>query len=113
MELCTVTVDNTGMEMLIRPFVYKGITVPIGFTFDGASTPRIFWSIIPPYKKTKKAACVHDWLCIHAKNKKDRLKADKIFYGMLKEAGLSRYRCILGYIGVRIGALIGVGVYNY
>lgn len=111
-ELYTVTVGNTGRERLTEDFHYRGVTVPKGFEFDGASAPRLFWSIIPPFKMTKKAACVHDYLCKEAEGPEDRLAADECFFRMLREAGLSLIRCYLGYIGVRIGAWWGSGV-NY
>lgn len=98
-------------ERLLEDYIWEGVTIPKGFTFDGASTPRIFYAIIPPYKRTKKAALVHDWLCSNAKCKADRKEADRVFYRLLKEAKLSRVRCIIGYIGVRIGSYMGIGVY--
>jgi len=110
MELITRTHGYTH-EVLIEPFSAHGVTVPAGFEFDGASSPRIFWTIVPPFKQTKKAACIHDWLCRNAKNAEDRKRADKLFHKMLLEAGLNRVRAYAGYLGVRIGAHIGVGVY--
>ena len=39
-------------------------SIPKGFKTDGASIPRIFWSIYPPYKSEYFSACViHDYLC--------------------------------------------------
>lgn len=104
MELKTITDGNTGKEILLEDFTAHGVTVPKGFQFDGASAPWFAWPIIPPYKKTKKAACIHDWLCRKAQTKEDRLKADVLFRLMLKEAGLSDIRCTLAYWGVRLGA---------
>ena len=109
MEIYTRTLPR-GREQLLRPFTAHGIEVPSGFIFDGASAPRIFWGIIPPFKRTKKAACIHDYLCSIAKNKGDRKKADDLFKVMLEEEGLNRTRCTLGYWGVRVGAFFGVGV---
>lgn len=39
------------------------ITVPAGYLTDGASVPRIFWSMIPPWGAYGQAAVVHDLLC--------------------------------------------------
>jgi hypothetical protein len=61
--------------------------------------------------QTKKAACIHDWNCKNAKNKGDRKRADKLFRKMLLEAGLNRARAWAGYMGVRMGAKMGIGVY--
>lgn len=110
MELKTVTVGY-DREMVLEDWHSHGHVVPKGFIFDGASAPRIFWAIIPPYKKTKKAACLHDWMCRNAKGKGDRLAADRLFYKMLQEAGLSSIRSRLGYVGVRLGSYMGIGVY--
>lgn len=110
MELYTRT-EGYLDEVLLEDFTAHGITVPRGFVFDGASTPRALWSIVPPFKRTKKAACIHDWNCRQAKNAHDRKVADKLFRTMLLEAGLSKTRAKLGYWGVRIGAKTGVGIY--
>jgi hypothetical protein len=110
--LSTSTIPGKyGYEMVTEDFTAHGITVPAGFVFDGASTPRIFWSIVPPFKATKEASCIHDWLCRQAKNKEERLFADRLFFQMLREYGdLSFIRAALGYVGVRLGAHFGVGV---
>lgn len=111
MELRTKTEDDPNVETLTEDFTAHGTTVPKGFTFDGASAPRLFWGIIPPFKCTKKAACLHDWNCRNAQDASDRKMADKLFHTMLLEAGLSKARALIGYIGVRLGARIGIGIY--
>lgn len=110
LQMFTETLAN-GNERLLATFEYRDIVIPVGFVFDGASTPRIFWSIIPPFKLTKRASCVHDWLCKNARNSKDRRRADKIFAEALREMGMNPVRVFLGYVGVRLGALWGAGVY--
>lgn len=50
------------------PFTYlisetKRVTVPAGYLTDGASVPRVFWNVIPPWGKYGQAAVVHDLLC--------------------------------------------------
>ncbi|MFJ7315472.1 DUF1353 domain-containing protein [Pseudomonas sp. NPDC098747] len=39
------------------------VDVPAGYLTDGASVPRIFWSLIPPWGAYGQAAVVHDILC--------------------------------------------------
>lgn len=39
------------------------VTIPAGYLTDGASVPRIFWSMIPPWGAYGQAAVVHDLLC--------------------------------------------------
>ena len=61
---------------LMDPFFYyfdesdktKGVTVPVGFITDFASTPRIIWSIIPPTGRYTKAAALHDYLYSNPKS---------------------------------------------
>lgn len=102
MELTTVTVGGgKGREMVVVPFTSHGITVPAGFIFDGASTPQFLWWYMPPYKRTKKAAVVHDWLSRKAVTAEERLFADNLFYDMLLHAGFSKTRARMAWYGVR------------
>lgn len=39
------------------------VNVPAGYLTDGASVPRMFWSLIPPWGIYGQAAVVHDILC--------------------------------------------------
>lgn len=53
---------------VLTPFSYKisetdWVTVPAGYLTDGASVPKIFWNIIPPWGEYGQAAVVHDILC--------------------------------------------------
>lgn len=41
----------------------RWVEVPKGFLTDGASVPRFFWGLIPPWGKYGQAAVLHDWLC--------------------------------------------------
>ena len=38
------------------------ITIPKGFQFDGSSTPRGLWWLLPSYGDFLFAALIHDWL---------------------------------------------------
>jgi hypothetical protein len=59
----------------------KGIiTVPKGFITDGASVPRAFWSIFPPFGASFYAAVIHDWLYSKKSNHSfTRAQCDEIF----------------------------------
>ena len=35
---------------LVENYRYRDIVIPKGYITDGASVPRIFWSIFPPNK---------------------------------------------------------------
>lgn len=50
------------------PFTYlitdtQSVSIPAGYLTDGASVPKVFWNIIPPWGKYGQAAVVHDLLC--------------------------------------------------
>jgi hypothetical protein len=110
-ELYTRTCRDPDFEISIREWTYNDVTIPEGFRSDGASTPRFLWWIIPPWKRTKKAAFLHDYLCRYATCKEERREADIAFYNALIDtAKISSIRCKLGYLGVRLGALLGIGV---
>lgn len=58
--------NGSTVFQLIHYFQYVSsigtITVPTGFTTDGASIPRCFWNVLGPYGPYFKAAVIHDWL---------------------------------------------------
>lgn len=56
--------------VVTKPFSYylgddyrKIANVPMGFLTDGASVPRVFWWLIPPWGRYGQAAVLHDYLC--------------------------------------------------
>jgi hypothetical protein len=101
--------DNEVIE-LIEPFHSFGLTVPAGYTPNGASSPRFAWWIIPRLYKMIKASTRHDYACETARCWWDRLVADIVFFLMAYYVErLALWRCIAGLIGVRIGALLGIG----
>ncbi len=58
------------------------ITVPAGFITDGATSPRVFWRVAPPFGRYAPAAVVHDWL--YYSGSVDRQMADSIFYTIME-----------------------------
>ena len=44
------------------------ITIPAGFRWDGSSTPRLFWNIVPPEGDFELGALIHDYLYENKKN---------------------------------------------
>ena len=53
---------------VVAPFTYlissdRHVSIPAGYLTDGASVPKVFWNIIPPWGKYGQAAVVHDLLC--------------------------------------------------
>ena len=81
-----------------------GVTVPVGFKTDGATTPRILWSIFPPVGVYFKATVVHDYLLTICPS--DRKSADQIFRKCLIELKIPTWRVIILYYSVRIFGII-------
>jgi hypothetical protein len=59
----------TGNYVLAEPHLFKvkghQFKVPYGFTWDGASIPKIFHRVVTPYNgKVMIAALEHDYLCV-------------------------------------------------
>lgn len=90
----------------------RSITVPVGFVTDGASVPRAFWPLIPPWGTYSRPAVMHDLLCVLLERgtphplAPTRRRADDIFFeamGVTKTKKLVRW---ILWIGVRVGALI-------
>ena len=88
---------------VVKPFIFKNIKIPKGFTTDGASVPRIFWSIFPP-NRTDYLPCaiVHDFLC----DLQEYKKADKCFLECLKHFRVSKFATYTMYYAVRLYHLI-------
>ena len=48
---------------LLEDYSYKDIVIPKGFITDGATVPRWFWIVVPPFKpRHLPAVIVHDYL---------------------------------------------------
>jgi hypothetical protein len=81
------------LEDCEREKTYK-FTIPKGYTWDGASIPRIFWRLIGA--KTDSAflipSMIHDVLCEnHNYVNDDRYFADRVFEKLLKVSGVSSF----------------------
>ena len=81
---------------------YK-ITVKEGFIFDGASLPRVTWSLIgcPFIGAYTIPALIHD--ALYASEIVSRQEADSIFLALLEEYGVSYLKRYSMYWGVRAG----------
>ena len=72
------TADNRFI--VHRDYRYKDVVVPKGYKTNGANIPRMFWSIVPPFKpKYLPAIVVHDYLC----DLEEYKKADDLFEELL------------------------------
>ena len=81
-------------------------TVPKGTRTDGASVPRIFWSILPPRGKYLESAVLHDYLYQSppfGDGATGRKMADAIFRRAMKSQGVGKFKRNLMYRAVRAG----------
>jgi len=77
---------------------HRGLTIPRGFKWDGASTPKPFRMIAPKWGDCSLAFLTHDYLySIHAPRDITRKHADKILYEDLCALGMSKIRAYLVY----------------
>ena len=76
-------------------------TVPIGFITDGASIPKIFWSLVgsPFTGLYRRAALIHDYF--YHTQKVTRQYADKIFLEAMKYLKVSWLKRCLMWSAVR------------
>lgn len=123
---------------LVSPWVYvwehqgirRRLTIPAGFEHDGASIPRLLWTLLglTPAGLISAAALAHDALYrhggrlppgwLHEQMPKasawsdaymtgngwyTRQKADRLFARLMREAGVRQLRRRLAYLGVRVG----------
>ena len=87
------------------------VTVPAGFTSDGASIPWPLWPILGNpistdgvHEKHLIPAVVHDWLCEAAMCYEDRVLGDAIFFRLLAEYEVPYWKRAAMYLGVRFYA---------
>ncbi len=105
--------------------VQRVITVPEGFLYDGASVPRLVWSLsgITPDGLIRAAALVHDFIYRHegrlprnsygvllndryvdySDHRWQRVDADRLFARIMREAGVPTLKRRAAYLGVRAG----------
>jgi hypothetical protein len=83
--------------------------IPAGFEWDGSSVPWVFQQVFPRHRHPI-ASCRHDYRCRKAKTPEERLFADKEFE---RDVGRTSWWITkkVGYLGVRIGAYLGIGKY--
>lgn len=112
-NLCTMKVDKK-LWVLTTPLIFifienskfkKVITVPMNFVTDGASCPKVLWSLCAPMSGGQaEAAVLHDYL--YSKDcdlPYTRKQADNLFYDAMVSNGVSKARAWLIYMGVRAG----------
>ncbi|WP_036266095.1 DUF1353 domain-containing protein [Mastigocoleus testarum] len=91
-----------------------------GFEFDLSSIPRLFWIVIGTHELSLEAPLIHDFMYMSRGGTREyfqqkpilgsiktkgvyysRKEVDDLFLRMMQQAGVSRWRRLLGYIGVK------------
>ena len=67
----------------------KSVIVPVAFTTDFASIPRVFWAVYPKWGKYGNAAVVHDYL--YWEQIYSRKETDDIFLEGMEVLGVSSF----------------------
>lgn len=110
--LDTRQLDDDTFELLHR-LIYRNddfeITIYKHFDFDGASIPRIFWSLIgsPMTGKYTKSGCLHD--ALYASKLFSREKCDSLFLEAMKSEGVGAILRYTIFRAVRIGGFMAYG----
>lgn len=77
--------------------------IPVGFVSDGATIPRPLWPLLgPPIRNNHLVpSIVHDYLCKMATSYEQRVIGDAVFFTLLREYGVPRWKRCVMYVGVR------------
>jgi hypothetical protein len=92
-----------GEELVVDMGDGEIITVPMGFTTDGASIPAAVQRLTRwrPFEGPQRwAGIIHDWL--YYQDGYDRKRADQIFRDILRAEGAGRFRTAAMYWAVRL-----------
>lgn len=114
-----ILLEDAGMRgasrifRIVADFRYthpkETITVPSGTLTDGASVPKIFWSIFSPIGSYFPAALIHDFLYSKASIKHygsyTRAMADRVFLDAMTDCGVPWLTRKTIYAAVRVGGI--------
>ncbi|MGF1531624.1 MAG: DUF1353 domain-containing protein [Puniceicoccaceae bacterium] len=86
--------------------------IPAGYSFDLASVPRWFWTIIAPFELSLPAPLVHDYLYefrgrprppqVDPVRTFTRLESDRLFLQIMQAEGIAGWKRHLAYRAVRL-----------
>lgn len=90
------------------------VTVPEGYLTDGASVPRLLWSLIPPWGQYGQAAVVHDLLCEYLQVVTEagelsaitRAECDQLFLEAMRVLGVPALRRNTMHAGVSVYRIV-------
>jgi hypothetical protein len=104
-------VDYGRKRELMADFVFSNIKVPKGFITDGASIPKICWTIIGhPFGKYLEAAVIHDYL--YYRGLLSRKKCDRIFLNDMKKLRIFALQRWAMFRAVRMFGFLGWNNYR-
>ena len=111
----TVCGDEQRLSFIAHQLVYlrqndsngaakMSLCVFEGYSWDGASIPRCLWWLFgkPLSPEFRLASLWHDRLCELAECVEDRVIADAVFLRLLRDAGVSEWRRLAMWTGVRV-----------
>lgn len=100
-EVYATPVPNDNKYRLNRDFTFGDFTIPKGYKWDGATIPRIFWSVIgsPFQPKFMRASLIHDYLYNSPEHSGKCI--DSLFKQILIADGVSRTEANIMYASVR------------
>lgn len=93
-----VRFDSSGQAVVVEPLIWeldgigsgRFVVVPAGFTSDGATVPRPFWALLPPFDpKVIRAPVLHDYMTTYPGPGERRSYADKQFRLALRALGVN------------------------
>jgi hypothetical protein len=104
-DIAVRTSDGRNITLL-EDLVYvtdagETITVPIGATADGCSTPREVWNLLPPFGQYWMAAVLHDFL--YRKTARPQAECDLLFLEAMKSLDVDLLVRETIYEGVHLG----------
>ena len=107
-------VTPIDMQIISIPGAVDSVSIPVGYSFDGATIPRSLWFLIghPFDPRYVLAACVHDFFCEASIEHSDyelRVAGDGKFLMLLKRAGVPKWRRTLMFLGVRLNSWLCYG----
>lgn len=89
--------------VLTEPHLYENnyvrIVVPEGFECDGATVPRVLWTIFPRVGKYLRATVIHDWL--YRQRDISRRVADAFFLEIMEIDSVPKLTGLCMYWAVR------------
>jgi hypothetical protein len=103
-------IDNSSYWKVLASISYitdnnNIIIIPKGFNTNFASTPRIIWSILPPWdSRYGKPAILHDYL--YYSNLYTKRESDLIFFEAMKNQNVSKWKRYSMYYAVKFFGFI-------